>query len=101
MEYDVIAKYIFVTNIWLLQCAKVVNVEQMCGYEEENSCFIGKNVIKIVVGGMLHSRVINKGYVSLTITKSYNDNPPITTIGTAKGHFVICLVDCQKLYEAT
>jgi len=30
--------------------------------------FIGKGVIKNVAGGMLHSRVISKGYNSLIIT---------------------------------
>ena len=76
----------------------MVDVVQMCGYEEEDSktVFIGKGVIKNVAGGMLHLRVISKGYVSLTITESCKDNyplldplsednPPITIIGNTKG----------------
>ena len=54
-----------------------------------------KGVIQIVAGGMLHSKVIRKGYVSLTITESYKDDyplldflnegdPPKTTIGKGK-----------------
>jgi hypothetical protein len=58
-------------------------------------CFIGKGVIENVARGMLHSRVISKGYVSLKITQLYKDdyplldplnedNPSSTTIGKAK-----------------
>ena len=55
--------------------------------------------------------VISKGYVSLTITELYKDDyplldplngddPPITTIGNAKGHFIVWPTDCLRLYEA-
>ena len=84
----------------------------MCGYEEENSktIFIGKGIIKNVADGMLHSVVISKGYVFLTITELYKvnyplldnlneDDPPITTIGNAKGHFIVWPIDCLRLYE--
>ena len=51
----------------------------MCGYEDEdsNTVLIGKGVIKNVAGGILHSRVISKGYISLKITESYKDDYPL------------------------
>ena len=78
-----------------------------------------KGVIQIVAGWMLHSKVISKGYISLTITKSCKDDyplldflnegdPPKTTIGKGKENknlkikkFVVWPIDCLSLYEAT
>ena len=54
--------------------------------------------------------IISKGYVSLATTELYKDNyhlldslngvnPPITTFGNAKGHFVIWPTNCLRLYQ--
>ena len=92
----------------------VGDVVYLCGYEEEDSkaTFIRKGVIQNVAGGMLHSKVIGKLYVSLTITESYQDdypllepltgdNPPVITTGQAKGHYILWPSDCVKLCAAT
>lgn len=85
---------------------------QICGYEEEDSKahIIGKGVVQNVASEMLHSRVINQAYVSLTITKSYQNNyylfslhkidPPITAIGMAPNYFVLWPINWLRLYEA-
>ena len=83
-------------------------------YEEEDSKakFIGKCVIHNVAGVMLHGKVIGKHYVSLTMVESYQDDyslfepltgddPPVTIIGQAKGHFILWSNDCIKLCAAT
>ena len=73
--------------------------------------FIEKGVIQNVVGGMLHSKVIGKLYVSLIITESYQDDypllepltgvdPPVITIGQAKGHYILWPSDCIRLRAA-
>ena len=90
------------------------DVVYLCGYEEEDSKakFIGKGVIQNVAGGMLHGKVIGKSYVSLTITESYEDDyplleplsgedPPVTTIGQGKGHFILWTGDCVRLCADT
>ena len=48
-------------------------------YEEDNSKakFIGNGVIQNVSDGMLHEKVIDMHYVSLTITESYQDDYPL------------------------
>ena len=92
----------------------VEDVVYLCGYEEEDSkaTFIGKGVIHNVAGGILHSKVIGKLYVSLTIPESYQDDypllesltgddPPVTTIGQAKGHYILWPSDCVRLCAAT
>src|SRR5450631_4068408 len=92
----------------------VGDVVYLCGYEEKDSkaTFIGKGIIQNVAGGMLHSKVIGKLYVSLTITESYQDDylllepltgddPQVTTIGQAKGHYILWPSDCIKLCAAT
>lgn len=92
----------------------VGDVVYLCGYEEEDSkaTFIGKGVIQNVGGGMLHGKVIGKFYISLSITESYQDDypllepltgddPPVTTIGQAKGHYILWASDCVRLCAAT
>lgn len=59
----------------LTMCRKWGDVVQMCGYEVED--FKTWGLIENVAGGMLHSRVISKGYVSLKITQSYKDDYPL------------------------
>ena len=90
------------------------DVVYLYGYEEEDfkAKFIGNGVIQNAAGGMLHSKVIGKFYVSLTITESYpddypllkpltGDDPPVTTIGQAKGHYILWSSDCIRLCAAT
>ena len=90
------------------------DVVYLCGYEEEDSkaTFIEKGVIQNVAGGMLHSKVIGKLYILLTITESYQDDypllepfigndPPVTTIDQAKGHYILWSRDCVRLCAAT
>ena len=90
------------------------DVVYLCGYEKEDSkaTFIGKDAIQNIAGGTLHSRVIGKLYVSLTITKSYQDDyplleplirddPPVTTIGQAKGRYIFLPSNCVRLCAAT
>ena len=56
---------------------------------------------------MLHGKVIGNDYVSLAITESLEDDypllealtrddPPVTTIGKAKGHYIIWSSECVK-----
>ena len=86
----------------------------ICGneYEPLKSTFIENGIIKNIVGGMLHSKVIGGIYISLTFTVTYDDDyplyfsfneddPPITTIGKAKCHYVIWPNDCVRLYAPT
>ena len=90
------------------------DVVYLYGYEEEDSKakHIAKGVIQNVAGGMLHGKLIGKMYVSLTITESYEDDyplleplngddPPVTTIGQAKGHFILWSSECVRLCAAT
>jgi hypothetical protein len=90
------------------------DVVYLCGYKEEDSKakHIRKGVIHNVAGGMLHRKMIGKFYVSLKITESYqNDYPlleplngddlPITTIGQAKGHFILWSSECVRLCATT
>ena len=83
-------------------------------YEDEylKGRFIGNGVIHNVAGGMLHRKVIGKIYVLLTITKSYEDdnplfdpltrnNPPVITIGQAKGNYILWSSVYVRLYSAT
>ena len=90
---------------------KVGDVVQMCGYEEEDSkmYFIGKGVIQNVAGGMLHSRMINKGYDLLQSLSCIKMTIPylIPLMETTsnyynwqcKRHFVVWPIDCLRLYE--
>lgn len=86
----------------------------ICGYEEEDSktTFIGKGIIHNLEGGRCHNKTIGEGYISLTFTETYrndyplifplnDDDPPITTIGKAIGHYVIWPNDCVRLYAPT
>ena len=90
------------------------DVVYLCGYEEVDSKtkFIVKGVIQNVAGKMLHKMVIGNGYVSLAITESFEDDyhllelltgddPPVTTIGKAKGHYILWSSECVKLCAAT
>ena len=83
----------------------------ICCYEEEDSKtrFIVKDIMHAMEGGRCHNKVIGEGYISLTFTKTFKDDyplckpfieddPPITTIGKAKGHYVIWPNDCVRLY---
>ena len=77
------------------------DVIHICGHEEDlEITFIGKGIIKNLAGGMLHNKVIGVGYISFTFTETYKDDyslcfflneddPPITTIGNTKGHYVL------------
>ena len=89
---------------------KMGDVVYLCGYEEEDSKtkHIAKDVIQNVAGGTLHGKVIGKQYVSLTITESYEDDypllepldgddPPVETIGQAKGSFILWSTECVTL----
>ena len=60
----------------------------------------------------MHLKVIGGGYVSLTFTKTYKDDYlllqpfngddlSITTIGNAKGYYILWPNDCVRLYLAT
>ena len=86
----------------------------LCGYDSDESKakYVGKGVIQHVAGGMLHGKVIGNGYVSLAITESLEDDyplleplsgddPPVTTIGKAKGHFILWSSECVKPCAAT
>ena len=92
----------------------VGDVVYLCGYEEEDSkvTFIGTGVIQNVASGMLHSKVIGKLCILLTITESYQDDYPllepltvedplVTTIGQTKGHYILKSSDCVRLCAAT
>jgi hypothetical protein len=84
------------------------------GYDSPDSKAktIGKGVVQNVAGGMLHGKVIGNGYVSLAVTESLEDDypllepltgddPPVTTIGKAKGHYILWSSECVKLCAAT
>ena len=90
------------------------DVVHICGYKEEDlkTTFIGKGIVMNLAGGMLHNKVIDEGYVSLTFTKTYKDEyplyfpqsedgSPITTIGNAKDHYILWPRDCVRLYAPT
>ena len=87
------------------------DVVHICGHEEEDlkTTFIGKGIMHNLQGGKCHNKVIGEGYISLTFTETYKDDyslcfplseddPPITTIGNAKGHYVLWPNDCVRLY---
>ena len=90
------------------------DVVHICGYEEKylKTTFIKNSIVKNLAGGMLHNKVIGGGYISFTFTETYKDDyplcfppfeddPPITTIGNAKDHYVLWLNDCVRLYAPT
>jgi hypothetical protein len=87
------------------------DVVHICGYEEKDlkTTFIGKGIMHNLEDGRCHNKVIGEGYISLTFTETYkddyplcipliDDDPPITTIGKAKDHYVIWPNDCVRLY---
>ena len=90
------------------------DVVYLCGYNSEDSKakFIGKGVNHNIASGMLHGKVIGNGYVSLAITESLEDDyslleplteddPPVTTIGKTKGHYILWSSECVKPCTAT
>ena len=87
------------------------DVVHICGYENEDlkMTFIGKGIMQNLAREMWHNKVIGSGYISLTFTESYKDDyplrfslieddPPITTIGKTKDHYVIWPNNCIRLY---
>ena len=90
------------------------DVIYLCGYnlEDSKAKFVKKGVIQHVAGRMFHGKVIGNGYVSSAITESLEgdyllleplngDDPPVTTIGKTKGHYILWSSKCIKSCAAT